>query len=131
MAGGGTARYWSLSTKLIHEIKGEHMYLMGSNTLFQHCSWTQPPQAVEWFKGRLQMPLVTQEKLFLRSGLAPTPCFLCEGSSQLSSLWCGPSSHAREPAIQLPFGAGLIASSAARIPSAQRDSLSLPIFQMF
>lgn len=85
-------------------------------------------------RNRYRFPFTTLHilpKPSLRSGPALAPCPLCKDFSQLTSLRHGPSSHAREPASQLPLGAGLIAGSSSRFPSAQRDCLSLPIFQMF
>lgn len=84
-------RHRSLSTSSSMPLKANTLYLMGSNTGFR-C-------AAECISHRLLMSLVLQ--LPHQSGLAPTPCPLCNDlSHHLISLWRR-TPATREPDIQL------------------------------
>lgn len=108
---------------LMHAIKGKCMlYLMGSNTGFQCCSWKHSPQAAAAQKKPVNvLSFAAAPQIKLSSNPKPPLCSLLSAHLPL----CSGASH------WAFLGDGLITGSSARFPSVQRDGLCLPIFQMF
>ena len=112
----------------MHAIEGKRMlYLTGSNTGFQCCSWTHSPQAAAQRKAVNVLSFAAAPQIRLSSN-PHAPFAMTSLSSCPFARAPQPHSGASHPAS---LGAGLTAGSLARFLSVQRDSLCLPIFQMF